>query len=133
MGSFGEMMDRFNRHHHLTKELIHDPSYANPAILILKTDPIFCRLSVGKYGLHINEGDRNSSILDKIVGNCLMTNCCRHLSRSPFAQHRAKIRIAGSSPDHPLITHSSLSHWDFWDRQNAFSYTIKRNSPPTGR
>jgi hypothetical protein len=31
MGSFGEMMDRFNRHHHLTKELIHDPSYANPS------------------------------------------------------------------------------------------------------
>ena len=66
------------------------------AILILKTEPIFCRLSVGEYGLHINESDRNPSILDKIVGNCLMTNCCRHLSRSPFAQQRAKIRIAAA-------------------------------------
>ena len=83
----------------------HGPSYttdetawpalpAEAAILILKTEPIFCRLSVGEYGLHINESDRKPSILDEIAGNCLMTNCCRHLSRSPFAQQRAKIRIA---------------------------------------
>jgi hypothetical protein len=64
------------------------------AILILKKYPLFCRLSAGECDLHINEGDRNSSILDKIVDNCPMTNRRSHLSRSLFNRIGPKIRIA---------------------------------------
>ena len=70
------------------------------AILILKKYPLFCRLSAGECDLHINEGDRNSSILDKIVDNCPMTNRRSHLSRSLFNRIGPKIRIAGH--DHAM-------------------------------
>jgi hypothetical protein len=39
--------------------------------------------------------------------------------------------LASSTPHRPVYSHphpplSSLSHGDFWDRENAFSYTIKK-------